>query len=128
MKSTRHPVHNTTHQPSLVKYRLAVVLAPSFLMFKCSVLSKTKSAVPILFLVGIFKGELMDGGVSNTRLLAWLLLYFIYKRSVHGLDTQCVRELCWRLQYSARRCIGKAVCWKLTCFQSLDARFRWQID
>jgi hypothetical protein len=79
-------------------------------MFKCSVPSKTKSAVLILFLVGIFKGELMDGSVGTTRLLIWLLLYFIYTRSVHGLDTQCIRGLCERLQYNARRYIGKAVC------------------
>jgi hypothetical protein len=68
----------------------------------------------------------MDGGVGTTRLLVWLLLYFIYTRSVHGLDTQCVRGLCGRLQYSARRCIGKAVCWKLVCFKAwmrvLDGR------
>jgi hypothetical protein len=65
----------------------------------------------------------MDGSVGTTRLLAWLLLYFIYTRSVHGLDTQYVRGLCGRLQYSARRCIGKAVCWKLTSFQSFGCAF-----
>lgn len=90
--------------------------------------AKPKVLFLFCFLVGIFKGELMDGSLGTTRLLALLLLYFIYTRSVHGLDTQCVRELCGRLQYSARRYTGKAVCWKLTWFQSLDVRFRWQID